>query len=170
MDEGNITLFVFSALHTGRYAEAEGKSATITVVAMDSEDNETTVEFQVNLIPWLPVDTVIGKLITLTHEVALTVCTEFNAIGSRYQFPSEGVFVNGPNRFEVPWSYATDGDSATIEIDFSLFKTRLELSFVDDDRGTFELFIYETNTQTIDRCGGNPIAHSRGRFQIEDAG
>ena len=54
MDQGNITLFVFSALHTGRHAEAEGKSATITVVAMDSQGNETTAEFQVNLIPELP--------------------------------------------------------------------------------------------------------------------
>ena len=54
MDEGNITLFVFSALHTGRYAEAEGKSATITVVAMDSEGAETTAQFQVHLIPKLP--------------------------------------------------------------------------------------------------------------------
>ena len=169
MDEGNIMLFVFSALHTGRYAEAEGKSATITVVAMDSEGNETTAEFQVNLIPGFAVDTVIGKLITLTHEEALTDCTQFDAIGSRYQFPSEGVFFNGPNRFEVPWSYTPAGDSATIEIDFSFFMTRLKLRFMNDYSGTFELLVDHTNIQTIDLCGGNPIAHSRGRFRIEDS-
>ena len=50
-DQGSIMLGVISTLRTGQYAEAEGKSATITIVAMDSHNNETTAELQVNLIP-----------------------------------------------------------------------------------------------------------------------